>query len=86
VLCWKTDNRCANIASIHQLHFSGINLWSMVSRKNFPTILKENWWKYAILGVLDIEVNDMYKYSTLTSIQVSSFCSNIGSKANALLV
>jgi len=37
----------------------------MVSRKNFPTILKENWWKYAILGVLDIEANDMYKYSTL---------------------
>ena len=58
------------------------------SRKNFPTILKEKWWKYAILGVLDVEVNDMvilaYKYTTLSSIQVSLFCSNIGSKANDL--
>jgi len=45
------------------------------SRKNFPTILKEKWWKYAILGVLDVEANDMvilaYKYTTLASIQVS---------------
>ena len=63
-------------------------VWLAFSRKNFPTILKENWWKYAILGVLDVEANYMvilaYKYTTLTSIQVSSFCSNIGSKANAL--
>ena len=60
------------------------------SRKNFPTILKEKWWKYAILGVLDVEANDMvilaYKYTTLASIQVSLFCSNFGSKANVLLV
>ena len=49
-------------------------VWLAVN-KNFPTILKKNWWKYVILGVIDVEGNYLiilaYKYTTLTSIQVS---------------
>ena len=47
----------------------------LICRKNFLTVLKENWWKYIILGVIDVEANFLvvsaYKYTTLTSIQVS---------------
>ena len=43
-------------------------------RKNFLKIIKENWWKYLILGVIDVEANFLvvlaYKYTTLISIQV----------------
>ena len=49
-------------------------VWLALNKK-FPTILKENWWKYVILGVIDVEGNYLiilaYKYTTLTSIQVS---------------
>ena len=49
-------------------------VWLAISKK-FLTILKKNWWKYVILGVIDVEGNYMiilaYKYTTLTSIQVS---------------
>lgn len=38
-------------------------------------ILKRRWWKYMILGVIDIEANYLvikaYQYTTLTSVQVS---------------
>ena len=42
--------------------------------KNFLSIIRENWWKYIFLGVIDVEANFLivlaYKYTTLTSIQV----------------
>lgn len=51
-------------------------VWLAV-KKNFPTILKKNWWKYVILGVIDVEGNYLiilaYKYTTLTSIQVTTY-------------
>ena len=50
---------------------------TLAVRKNFLNILKDNWWRYLILGVIDVEANFLvvlaYKYTTLTSIQVSSF-------------
>ena len=37
-------------------------------------VLKYNWWKYLILGVVDVEANFLivlaYRYTNLTSIQV----------------
>ena len=43
-------------------------------RGDFLTILKENWWKYIILGVVDMEANYLvvlaYKYTSLTTVQV----------------
>ena len=43
-------------------------------QKNFLSIIRENWWKYIFLGVIDVEANFLivlaYKYTTLTSIQV----------------
>ena len=43
-------------------------------RKDFLNVLRENWWKYLIVGVIDVEANYLvvlaYKYTTLTSIQV----------------
>lgn len=43
-------------------------------RKKFLDIIKENWWKYLFLGLIDVEANFLvvlaYKYTTLTSIQV----------------
>ena len=47
---------------------------ALATRKDFRSILRDNWWKYAILGILDVEGNYLvvlaYKYTTLTSIQV----------------
>lgn len=40
----------------------------------FVTVLKYNWWKYIILGVMDVEANFLivlaYRYTNLTSVQV----------------
>ena len=46
----------------------------LACRKDVLPVLKENWWKYLILGFLDVEANYLivlaYKYTTLTSVQV----------------
>ena len=43
-------------------------------RSDFLTILRYNWWKYIILGVVDLEANYLivlaYKYTNLTTVQV----------------
>lgn len=43
-------------------------------RGDFITILRRNWWKYIILGLVDVEANYLmviaYKYTNLTTIQV----------------
>ena len=40
----------------------------------FLKVLKYNWWKYLVLGVVDVEANFVivlaYRYTNLTSIQV----------------
>ena len=46
----------------------------LVIKRDFLDVLKENWWRYIILGAIDVEANFLvvlaYKYTTLTSIQV----------------
>lgn len=41
---------------------------------NLLEILKRKWWKYALLGLADVEANYLivraYQYTTLTSVQV----------------
>lgn len=41
---------------------------------NLLAILKQRWWKYMILGLIDIEANYLvlkaYQYTTLPSVQV----------------
>ena len=41
-------------------------------------ILKNKWWKYLLLSLVDVEANytvvKAYQYTTLTSIQVSNVC------------
>lgn len=48
---------------------------SFSGEENLLAILKRRWWKYMILGVIDIEANYLvikaYQYTTLTSVQVS---------------
>ena len=43
-------------------------------RKDFLSVLKNNWWKYLLLGIADVEGNYLVilsqKYTTLTSVQV----------------
>ena len=59
-------------------------VWLAVN-KNFLTKLKKNWWKYVILGVIDVEGNYLiilaYKYTTLTSIQVTTYIVNFKDQA-----
>ena len=47
---------------------------ALATRSDFLKILWQNWWKYAILGVIDVEANFLvilaYKYTNLTSVQV----------------
>ncbi len=47
---------------------------SWATTKNFLTIVRQNWWKYLLLGVVDLEANYLvilaYKYTNLTSVQV----------------
>ncbi len=47
---------------------------SLATRKDFMQVLWKNWWKYVILGVIDVEANYMivraYEYTNLTTIQV----------------
>ncbi len=49
----------------------------MAARKDFLTILRKNWWKYIILGVVDVEANYLiilaYKYTNLTTVQVQEY-------------
>lgn len=44
--------------------------------ENLLAILKRRWWKYMILGIIDIEANYLvvkaYQYTTFTSVQVRS--------------
>lgn len=46
----------------------------LAARSDFLTILKENWWKYIVLGVIDLEANYLvvlaYKYTNLTTVQL----------------
>ena len=55
------------------LIFGPVLIW----REDFLTVLKYNWWKYIIIGIIDVESFSLivfsYKYSTLTSIQVSIY-------------
>jgi solute carrier family 35 protein F1/2 len=47
---------------------------TLATRSDFLTVLWKNWWKYAILGAIDVEANFLvilaYKYTNLTSVQV----------------
>lgn len=47
----------------------------LAGEENLLAILKRRWWKYMILGLIDIEANYLvikaYQYTTLTSVQVS---------------
>ncbi|XP_064404936.1 solute carrier family 35 member F2-like isoform X2 [Halichondria panicea] len=47
---------------------------SLAVRKDFVQVLRRNWWKYIILGVIDVEANYMivraYEYTNLTTIQL----------------
>ena len=49
---------------------------ALAPRSDFLSVLWKNWWKYAILGIIDVEANFLvilaYKYTNLTSIQVSA--------------
>ena len=49
---------------------------ALATRKDFLHIVRENWWKYIVLGILDVEGNYLvvlaYKYTNLTSIQVGT--------------
>lgn len=46
----------------------------VATKSDFLSILRENWWKYIILGVVDVEANYLvvlaYKYTDLTTVQV----------------
>ena len=48
---------------------------ALATRSDFLTVLWQNWWKYAILGAIDVEANFLiilaYKYTNLTSVQAS---------------
>lgn len=50
---------------------------SLATRKDFVQILWKNWWKYIILGIIDVESNYMivraYEYTNLTTIQVRTY-------------
>lgn len=43
-------------------------------RSDFLSVLRRNWWRYILLGVVDMEANFLivlaYKYTNLTSVQV----------------
>ena len=43
--------------------------------QEFLKVLKERWWKYILIGCIDVEANYMvykaYAYTSLTSVQVS---------------
>ena len=47
-------------------------------RKDFIAVLRQNWWKYIILGAIDVEANYMvvraYEFTNLTTIQVYLYC------------
>ena len=49
-------------------------------RKDFLKVLRQNWWKYILLGVIDVEANYMivraYEFTNLTTIQVG--CTDVG--------
>lgn len=46
----------------------------VVGDDNIFQILKKRWWKYLLLGLVDVEANyavvKAYQYTTITSIQV----------------
>jgi solute carrier family 35 protein F1/2 len=46
----------------------------LAARDDFLTTIKNNWWKYIIVGAADVEANYLVvlsqKYTTLTSVQV----------------
>ena len=50
---------------------------ALAARSDFLSILWKNWWRYALLGFIDVEANYLvilaYKYTNLTSIQASAF-------------
>lgn len=56
------------------LPFRDTILSPLVTVVRFLTVLRYNWWKYIILGVMDVEANYVlilaYRYTNLTSIQV----------------
>lgn len=53
--------------------FSGVSLLN-AGDGNILQILKRRWWKYLLLGLVDVEANytvvKAYQYTTLTSVQV----------------
>lgn len=62
-------------SSFHSLPFIFI-FFLTTGEENLLAILKRRWWKYMILGIIDIEANYLvvkaYQYTTLTSVQVST--------------
>ena len=51
----------------------------VICKDNFLDILKHNWWKYILIGIIDVEANYFvvlaYKYTNVSSVQV--YCSVI---------
>uniref|UniRef100_A0AAY4CIS3 Solute carrier family 35 member F1 n=1 Tax=Denticeps clupeoides TaxID=299321 RepID=A0AAY4CIS3_9TELE len=54
--------------------YCSISVPSSSGEENLLAILKRRWWKYMILGMIDIEANYLvikaYQYTTLTSVQL----------------
>ncbi|XP_059368257.1 solute carrier family 35 member F1-like isoform X2 [Carassius carassius] len=51
-----------------------LSSYNSLGEENLLAILKRRWWKYMILGLIDIEANYLvikaYQYTTLTSVQL----------------
>ncbi len=52
----------------------------VVCKKDFHDILKHNWWKYVLIGIIDVEANYFvvlaYKYTNVASVQVMGYVHN----------
>lgn len=57
------------------LKIRAVPLTKNIGDGNIFQILKKRWWKYLLLGFVDVEANytvvKAYQYTTLTSVQVS---------------
>ena len=46
----------------------------IICKKDFHSVFIKNWWKYIILGIIDVEANYFvvlaYKYTNVSSVQV----------------
>lgn len=49
----------------------------VICMTDFGTTFKQNWWKYVIIGIIDVEANYFvvlaYKYTNISSVQVGIY-------------